>query len=515
MTENVNMSLGLRPYKLQREQTFTVAAALAEFIDNSLQSYGWPANQKNLEKLQVDIQIDPEKKDIIIMDYAKGMDIEAIINAFKYVNIRRPSERKNSLGTHGIGMKLAANWLSKTWKLETTCRGSKKLLIVNFDLDKFLKDNSGEIPISTGEEDENAHFTKISIKNTDRDCSINYLASKVLPVLKQTYMKCKFLSLTVMYRERDEDKDKELKLDPANHFLQPENEESLTFKEIDFQFEDKRIQSFFSVMKNGSTTQPGIRLFRCNRLILGNSIDKNLPREIYTSTGKERHRLYGELHLDDFNINAEKTGFSANLESLYVHLAGQKWMKDLLTLAKQKKTVESSNLSSGNVGENTDEETDTSKDENIGSRTRINKSKRIINALNGYDKLTKLYKSLRVVSLKRHPVLMYAGAWSFLECLSYLDKKRDPSRSQKNFANYYKDLLNDKSSPLNTNKTELKYKIDKKAVTISLEDIHKYGNAAKHSPELYKGDGLQLIIDFNNLEEFIITFITVYGKKND
>ncbi|WP_201342119.1 hypothetical protein [Abyssogena phaseoliformis symbiont] len=72
------------------------------------------------------------------------------------------------------------------------------------------------------------------------------------------------------------------------------------------------------------------------------------------------------------------------------------------------------------------------KDSNTHSETaktpsKIDKSTELSKALGRVqnDKLLKLYNSLCIVSLRKHPVLMYIGAWSFLESLSTLMGKSD------------------------------------------------------------------------------------------
>ncbi len=505
MTKFIDATPSLQLYEVLTRHPFTEAAALAEFIDNSLQSY---TEQKTLrgkhkEPLIISVDIYSQDKTIVIKDNAKGINRVQLDAAIKYANKRNLDESSNSLGTYGIGMKTAAIWFSKTWSLETTCRGSNQCFSLNFDVDEIVNNTNGQVEVKSRTIHKDLHFTEITINNTEKNCSEEYFKSNVVPILEQTYFKHKDLELSINHdgTKVESDPDKNF-TEPNETLVSPEFDSKKKLKsnsisrswerKVELTFKDTTVRGFFRVMKPGSTKQPGLRLYRRNRLILGNSIDKNQPGNIYKNN-LVKNRLYGELHLDGLAINSQKTGFTEVLEILYKKLEDQEWMSSFIRQAKNyPQSKNELKLTGGNAAQS----------------NKIERSKDIANALKSYDKLKNLYESLCNTSLKKRSALMYAGAWSFFECLSYLDSNRNPNnKNNSNFSSFYKGLLNNK-------KVELK-RSNKKEVISALDEIHMRGNAAKHSLDSYRGDATQLIIDFNVLEDFIITFITVCREKND
>jgi hypothetical protein len=105
-------------------------------------------------------------------------------------------------------------------------------------------------------------------------------------------------------------------------------------------------------------------------------------------------------------------------------------------------------------------------------------------------KLSGLYNSLCMVSLRRHPQLIYAGAWCFLECLSAHMGKDDEA----NFLSFLNGRMNSWKTP----------RKEKKDYELSLKDIMDKGNANKHSARYASTDASQLKQDFVVLEPLIL-----------
>ena len=72
------------------------------------------------------------------------------------------------------------------------------------------------------------------------------------------------------------------------------------------------------IMDKGSYSQPGLRLLRNKRVIVGTKNKPNKPQILLGTSNKfASQRLYGELHLNTMTVNFLKTGFNDNLDSLY------------------------------------------------------------------------------------------------------------------------------------------------------------------------------------------------------
>ena len=100
--------------------------AIAEFVDNSLQSYLDNKNKlKKLHssswKLRIGVYITNTK--IQIIDNAAGIAEKDYSRAFRAA--ARP-ENRDGLSEFGMGMKTAACWFSPVWEVKSKAIGEKK-----------------------------------------------------------------------------------------------------------------------------------------------------------------------------------------------------------------------------------------------------------------------------------------------------------------------------------------------------------------------------------------------------
>ena len=261
-------------------------------------------------------------------------------------------------------------------------------------------------------------------------------------------------------------------------------------------------------MRIGSYKQPRIRLLRNKRVIEGTSIKPNLPESITGTKNKYgAQRIYGEIHLKQFSVNYQKTGFNEDLSGVYSGI--REILIDKNNLIQQAenyrlrpkntkgKDIRDEQTVEGKVSGH-DKTSQSSEDSGTHSKksktfSRIDKSDELSKALGRTknNKLPKLYNSLCIVSLRGHPILMYVGVWSFLESLANLMGKND----RISFESFLSIKVN------------VFYKDDKQKkldVRNVISDIHGKGNSIKHSDNRYIVDGGQLHNDFEVLEEFLI-----------
>ncbi|TDF42370.1 hypothetical protein EYS14_05990 [Alteromonadaceae bacterium M269] len=126
---------------------------------------------------------------------------------------------------------------------------------------------------------------------------------------------------------------------------------------------------------------------------------------------------------------------------------------------------------------------------------RIEASDELLNTLKllREAKVEQLYNSLCKLSLKQHSVLMYIGAWSFLECLTALLGRNDKTAFPEFLGSRVIEFTSDK-----TKKSELKNII---------RDIADRGNCTKHSGVYWNYNAMDLKPAFKLLEPFIISMI--------
>lgn len=528
----VDISPDMNMYKLLQSQSYSVYSALSEFVDNSVQSYidhkdTIQKTDKNNENLKIKISIDSKNKEITILDNAHGINRKNFQKAIK-MNVDT-SHKNTSLSKFGVGMKTAAIWFSSYWKIETSALGSDKKLICKFDLDQLLNTGEKKVSVSCLDENIKSHYTKITIKKSPRIEPKQYYKEKVLPHLAETFIKFNdFLSIDINYDKETLEKTDKAYFKPLEPLNYPEvnnrgdkknNRYKKWIKKVQLTYKNQQVKASFRIMKKGSYSHPGIRLFRNRRVIEGTLIDPNRPKILLETKNKyASQRLYGEIHLDNFEVNFMKTKFIDDLTPLYDSLKQE--------LQKDRFIDQVKNYRSKKSQENPQEIIETSKETsddivirtpggqtkkkralnaithdithditNNINRTKIEKHELIDLKLSNLQKpkLHSLYKSLCKISLIRHPYLAYIGSWAFFEGLSILMKKNTRESFTAFFNNKSNEWYNDREK--------------KKRIQNAIKEIHAKGNFSKHDPEYDFSDAKQLHHEFKILEKFIVKCI--------
>ena len=526
----VDVSPDMNMYRLLQSQSYSVHSALSEFVDNSIQSYidkrrSIQVIDKKINNLKINISINSSKKEIIISDNAHGINRE---NFQKAIKMGTDSiHKKSSLSKFGVGMKTAAVWFSNTWVIETSALSSEEKLICKFDLNRLLNSGETEISVSREKEEEKKHYTKIIIKNSLRMESKKYYEEILIPNLAETFLKFKdFLSVEVEYNNEKLQKKWKRQQDKA-YFEPPEplycplvdknggyknNSKKRWKQRVDITYKGRQVKGFFMIMEKGSYSQPGIRLFRNRRVIEGTVINPNRPQVLLGTENKyASQRLYGELHLNDFNVDFMKTKFSGDLNPLYVKLKEElqknrfidqvnyyRSRKDKELVEKSPESVSEKLLEKDIITKDSKGQTKRRKVKTTSNTTKIFPSEKIKDELKKLNqkKLFHLYNSLCIISLVEHPYLAYIGSWAFLECISVVMGKDDPQ----SFDAFYGNKLN--SWEEYKKKREIKKRIHN-----AIKEIHAKGNFSKHDFDYEFSDAKQLHNEFKVLEEFIIKCI--------
>lgn len=325
----VDISPEVQIYKVLQHLSYGVETALAELIDNSIQSYiegrKLPGGGGLDERLSV--RIDINENTIILTDNARGINREDIQRAVK------PGFESNhstdSLSVYGIGMKSAALWFSEDWSIKTSVPGETYSLDFNFNLPRLLENHSNTEIVKIEDEDANKHYTIITLRNVTRIENKEYYETTVFPFLLETFIKFNdFLDLKLYYNGLLlKPNNKKLRLDiPEPHIYPVVNSNgTITGKvpvkwRIDFDFihKDRAVRGFILLMETGGYGQPGIRLLRNNRVIEGTSVYPNVPDNLLGTKNKyAAQRIYGELELNDFPVDFMKTRFNDNMKDLF------------------------------------------------------------------------------------------------------------------------------------------------------------------------------------------------------
>lgn len=136
--------------------------ALAEYIDNSLQSY---LSHKDIlseinpnKKLSINIQIDGES--IVITDNAWGIENENYQRAFELANIPLNA---SGLSEFGMGMKVSSIWFSDVWTVETCAYGEGVKKTVTFDINEVVEKQETSLNVIEERAGEKEHYTRITL----------------------------------------------------------------------------------------------------------------------------------------------------------------------------------------------------------------------------------------------------------------------------------------------------------------------------------------------------------------
>jgi len=516
----VDVSPEMQLYKILQRQSYGVATALAEFVDNALQSFldkrqAFKAPDGKDVCLKVEIDVDTKSQSIVIKDNAGGIKRADFQRAIRMGHTDGFQHGSTSLSVYGIGMKSSAIWFSDKWKIETSALGSKARLKSKFDLDALLLSGSTKMTVKPATTTASSHFTKITISKCLRELSEADFRDNVLPYLQETFfkyhdciqIKINFDGLKLESNEAYLVTPDPLVYPPVDKQGHKVSEDEVVWKKhIDLKYAGRSVTGFIMIMDKGSYHSPGIRLLRNRRVILGTKGGNrpNKPQSIMGTSNKfTSQRIYGELHLDDFPVNFMKTDFDENLEGLYrtlsTYLKGDSESEDLVHQATYFRAGKAGSKNSGTQnkggtqgGKTKNKKSKSSKKKPPQLPQHIQLSDELDEILNKFDnkKAARLYSSLCRISLVNEPVLAYVAAWTLLESLATYLGKGD----QESFESFYNNKIN-KYSKSRDAKNELR---------VPIKDIHSKGNMNKHSGKYEAMNAQQLVSDFETIEAFLI-----------
>src|SRR5690242_4045108 len=118
----IQLRVGLDVISSYKRLAYTPWHAIAEFVDNSTQSYFnnedvlWPLMRKVGTRLTVSIAYDRESEIFRISDNAMGMSFDELQSG---LTVAQPPLRTDGRSKYGMGLKTAACWLGNKWTVRT------------------------------------------------------------------------------------------------------------------------------------------------------------------------------------------------------------------------------------------------------------------------------------------------------------------------------------------------------------------------------------------------------------
>lgn len=338
--DHINIRPGVSILSVLKHLNYKPWFALAEFVDNAVQSYLEHEEElKALEgpdfKLLVSIEIDPtDKGRITIRDNAAGIYEKDYARAFTPAAI--PPET-SGLNEFGMGMKSAACWFSEKFIIRTGALGETVAREVIFDVNQIIKVSLEELTIKSETKDKDIHFTTIILSDLHRPLQgktitkvKEHLASIYREFFRRGILELTFNGELLSYSEPEVLK---------APYYKDENGEIMEWrKEINFDLGGGlKASGFAAIRETGSTGDAGFALFRRLRVIQGSGDEGYRPEYIFKKPNSFLfQRLYGELHLEGFDVSHTKDGFRwEDNEEAFLELLEDHLDADPLPLLKQ------------------------------------------------------------------------------------------------------------------------------------------------------------------------------------
>ena len=311
--ETVSIRPGVSVLSVLRHLNYKPWFALAEFVDNSVQSHKlcWgelEALHGTEFKLRVRIDIDAARPArISIKDNAAGIAQEEFPRAFRPAAI--PPDR-SGLSEFGMGMKSAACWFSPRWAVRTTAIGESVVRTVRFDVERIVHDQLEELAIGEAPAESDLHFTEIILEDLHH-VPVKKTVAKIKEHLTDIYRVFIRDGLLELYFGGELLSYDEPSILRAPFVRDPKGAPRCWRKDIRFDFGNGLSATGFAALRDpGSFAKSGFALFRRGRLIQGSADEGYRPRMIFGQPGSHRSlRLFGELHLEGFEVSHTKDGF--------------------------------------------------------------------------------------------------------------------------------------------------------------------------------------------------------------
>ena len=169
---SVQLELGFQVIHSYKRLAYTPWHAIAEFVDNSTQSYF--NNRQALdaalaakeEKLDVRVVYDPSGGGLLrVTDNAMGMSLGELRTALK---VGTPPANTTGRSKYGMGMKTAACWIGDEWTVHTTKLGQAEEHSISVDVQRVgAGDNNLLYHSSPAGTDD--HYTRIEIRQHHKE----------------------------------------------------------------------------------------------------------------------------------------------------------------------------------------------------------------------------------------------------------------------------------------------------------------------------------------------------------
>lgn len=302
----MQLELGLDVIRSYKRLSYTPWHAIAEFVDNSTQSYlnhrkELDAATEDTPPLEVSIAYDRARGGLLrVADNAMGMSADELEIAL-HVGAR-PADTSGRC-KFGMGMKTSACWIGNRWTVRTKRLGETAEHKVTVDVEEVAAGRN-TLPHQTSEgKDPKDHYTIIEVEKHNQlfhGRTLGKIREFLGSMYRQDLMEG-FLNL-VWQGESLEWHDVEDQLLQAR-------DGSRYQKRFEFHVNGKRVWGWVGILDRGSRAKAGFSILYANRVVRGWP-DSWRPESVYGqflgSNDLVNQRVIGEIHLDEFQVSQAK-----------------------------------------------------------------------------------------------------------------------------------------------------------------------------------------------------------------
>lgn len=302
----IQLDLGLDIIRSYKRLSYTPWHALAEFVDNSTQSYADNrtvldrAFESAQDSFEVSIVYDRKDDVLRIADNAMGMSYSELDKA---LHVGARPENTSGRSEFGMGLKTAACWFGNKWTVRTKKLGETSEYEVTVDVEA-VADGNNQLPFTERtDRDPDRHYTIVTIEDLHRKLHgrtlgriQQFLASMYRQDIRNGDLRLLWQNAPLPWEESDE------------RFLKA-RDGSRYKKDFEAQVGGKRVYGWVGVLDKGSRERAGFSILRRGRVIRGYP-DSWRPEALFGqflgSNDLVNQRLTGEINLDDFEVSHTK-----------------------------------------------------------------------------------------------------------------------------------------------------------------------------------------------------------------
>ena len=312
MGKKINIRPTSSVYATYKRLTYRPWTAIAEFVDNSTQSFYDHKDTlmgiKYAKGLTVEINYikDGNNGDSIeIIDNAYGMEWEDFTRA---VVLDKPPANTKGRNEFGMGLKTAACWFGSVWSVESTQYGSRNKYYTQINVDDLGKYKTEEIDVVESVVSSKEHGTKIVIRQLNQRISGASTVRSIKELLGSIYREDLRTGLIQIFYNGNAVEFKEA---PVYIEKKADGTEKVWKKDISFtvEHEGKKlpVHGFVAIRIPASVKDAGFALIRRGRVI-----DTSFrTEEVFGPSNLFAYqRMYGELHMDSWPVTQAKDGFN-------------------------------------------------------------------------------------------------------------------------------------------------------------------------------------------------------------